>query len=139
MKKKHNKLNERIKNLFYFLVANFVFLLLEMFTPFSRKFLGSGGAYLLPFLTYSLGGFWMVYLLKNNGVGELTKYLKIVGLSAGFTFVAVLLHNLVTAIGIYATGNWAFDEGFFFLLAVIVLPILFIFSSVKIFLLMFKK
>jgi hypothetical protein len=120
-------LDRKVKYLFYLLVANFIAVLLQIFVPF----IGGGMLFLLPFITFSLIGFVLIYSVKKAEIqGKLRKNLNLVGYSAGLIFASVFLHNIISAIGIFL-GIKDFEEPVFFILATVVLPILFIFGVVK--------
>jgi hypothetical protein len=124
-------LPNEVKYIFHFLLFNFLVLLLAMFTPLAGNFIG-GKLFLLPFISFSVGGFVLVYWVKKLKLkGGVKRTMQLVGYSAGFIFVSVFLHNIFSAIGIYIMGNEDFEEPLFFLLATIVFPILFLFGSIR--------
>jgi len=121
-----------IKIIFFLLVLNFVFIFSNIFleiwvTPFSL---------FLEWIIFFLLGFILVFLVFKN---KTKSPFKIPLLLAGFSAMAflffVLLHIFV-GIGAVIGG---FEEPVFFILAVLVSPLIFLISVFKIIILLFKK
>jgi len=86
---------------------------------------------LLPFVTFSALGFLLVFMVRKHNVeGKLKKSLDLAGYSAGFILVGVVLHNLASALGILLLKK-EIEEPVFFILATVILPLLFIVGSTK--------
>lgn len=122
---------KKIKYLLFLLVLNFIFLILQIFVPQIRLFiseLDNTFLFLLPFITFSTLGFVLLYFTKKLKLkSNLKNSLYTVGLSSGLIFIFTVIHNLIYGISMFLF-NYQFEEPLFFILAVIVLPILFIFS-----------
>jgi len=90
-----------------------------------------GLIFLLPFAVFfSLGAILTVVALKEEGKAR--KFILLTGISSVGVFLSILLHNLLYGYFIYFYGQdfWERtglgDEPVFFLLAIIVFPILFL-------------
>jgi hypothetical protein len=130
---------KKVKNLFYLLIINFILILAQIFIPAVRKMYGGSLLFLTPFVTFSILGFLLVYMTKKHKVKtKLKKSLNLVGYSAGFIFVGVIIHNLISGVGILLF-NKDFDEPLFFILATIILPFLFMIGAIKTILIIKKE
>ena len=137
MKFEEKSLPIKIRRLFYFLVFNFLLLILIMFTSLVENVFVGSELFLLPFVTFCVGGFLLVYWTKKFKLkGEVKKRMNIVGYSAGLIFVSVFLHNVLSAVGIYLTGDRSFEEPVFFIFATIALPVIFVFGVAGVFILL---
>ena len=131
MKKAKNSLDKKIEYLLYLLVFNFIFLLSQIFIPLVENIFMGNKLFLLPFATFSFWGFLLVYWLRKSKIqGELKKSLTLTGYSAGFIFITSVLHNILSGLGMILL-NKEFEEPLFFILATIVLPVLFIIGVLK--------
>jgi len=122
---------KKTKYLLLVLIINFFLLLLAIYVSLLRDILIDDELFLLPFVLFCFLGFLLVYWVRTGKVeGELKKNLNLTGYSAGLIFVSVVLHNLTSGIGMVLL-NKDFEEPLFFLLATIVLPLLFVVGSLK--------
>jgi len=117
---------------FLALVGMFILILCQFFVPLVREFFRGSVLFLVPFIIFSLLGGILVFLtLKRKVEGGLKTFLLLTGISSGGFFVSVFLHNVVYALfillfgeGFWEKSSWG-DEPFFFLLAIVVCPIVF--------------
>lgn len=114
--------------IFWLLVVNFLWLIAQM-TVASE--LLRGPVFLVPFgLFFALGIILIIAALKETG--KVKKFMLLAGVSAVGVFLSILLHNLIYGYFIYFYGKdfWerigVGDEPVFFILAIIVFPILFL-------------
>ena len=121
----------KIKTIFYLLIVNSVLIFLIQFLffiPIVRYV--SIGLGLLLFVTFSLLGIVLIIFTKKEKItGKLKTFLLLTGYSSAGFFVAVILHNLVYGLLIYLFGESIWnggDEPVFFILALVVVPIVFI-------------
>jgi hypothetical protein len=124
------------KLIFYALVGIFIVLASYIIFPLSISIKRA----VFPLIAilailFSLLGVALIYVtLKFNIKGKLKKYLILSGASAIGIPISAILHNLIYGLFIYCFGNnfWdrigLKDEPVFFLLAIIVFPILFLFG-----------
>jgi hypothetical protein len=118
-----------IKTLLYLLIALFALLVSFVFSPTVRDFIG-GGLIALSAISFSILGVCLVILtIRNKVKGKLRKLLLIAGISAFAFFVCVLLHNLLYAL-LVSLGLQIEDEVLFFVLAILVFPLLFLVGAI---------
>ena len=90
-----------------------------------------------------LGIVLLVFTIKQKITGKLKWFLIITGASSAAVFPCVILHNFVYGLLIYLVGPDVWGEGgdepFFFILALIVCPIVFLIGSIGSVILMKKK
>jgi hypothetical protein len=141
--------NSLIKILFYCLIGIFLIILISMFSmewlPNSLK------GYLANFMFISWGSFFAlgllltIFTLKKQKKGKRKKFLLLTSIAALSFPVFVVLHNLVYALFIYLFGEdfWSRtglqDEPIFFILAVIICPIIFIIGAIGVIYCFIKK
>jgi hypothetical protein len=126
-------------------MANFIFLVLMMAMPAIHDRL-QGKIFLLPFAIFLVIGLILcVSSFKEKKKDRLRKFLMITGGSAVGIFLSMILHNLVYALFIILFGDdfWRRsglgDEPVFFMLAIIVLPVVFVVGAVGSGVLMIKQ
>ena len=127
------------------LMANFIFLVLMMAMPAIHDRL-QGKIFLLPFAVFLLLGLMLsISAFKEKKKNCLRKFLMITGGSAVGIFLSIILHNLVYGLFIVLFGAdiWrrlgVGDEPVFFMLAIIVLPVVFVVGSVGSAVIMIKE
>jgi hypothetical protein len=123
-----------LKKVFYSMIGIFVLILCFFVVPFSdtlrRTLFPYAGLLGLAFLI--LGIMLIVFTIKAKVKGKLKVFLILVGGSAGMVLVSVLLHNLVYALAIVSENivwlSWLFEflHGTFFIIGLLVCPIVFI-------------
>ena len=129
--------------IFWALNINFILLLGIFFIPIIREFFKGGIVFLIPFIIFSLLGLVLIFtVLKSKTKGKLKNYLLLTGVSAAGIFIAIILHNFIYGLFIYMFGEdfWGQpgDEGFFFIVAIFIFPLLFLIGSIKSFLIIIK-
>ncbi|MCA8987600.1 MAG: hypothetical protein KDA78_08170 [Planctomycetaceae bacterium] len=115
-----------------------LFSLIFLFTVTVLLFLAGSdifGFVAVSAILFGLLGFVLVLLTLRLKESHLHRtFFLVTGISAAGIPISVVLHNLVYALGIllFGEGFWAggTDEPFFFLLAIIVFPILFMIGAV---------
>ncbi|MFH1462740.1 MAG: hypothetical protein ABIG08_03555 [bacterium] len=119
--------------IFWLLAFNFLWIIVQMTFPAVREIFRGSILFLLPFVTFFLLGIILtISVLKEKEEGKLKKFMLLTGISATGVFLSVLFHNLIYGYFIYFYGQdfWERvglgDEPVFFLLALIVFPILFL-------------
>lgn len=123
-----------LKRTYWLLVGNFLFLLLQMFSPLN-DFL-RGKIFLLPFFTFFVLGIALFFQAKGVKKGKLRKYLMLTGASSSGVFVGTILHNFFYALGVLTENIFFLPTLFevlhagFFLLSIIVCPLGFIIGVV---------
>lgn len=128
-----------VKKVFLILVMIFVLLVGFIFIPFSSNLKGSliplAGVLSLVFLI--LGVFLIVLVRKVKLDKWLKRWLLLVGISPVGVVVSILLHNLVYGLFIvlFGDGIWGGggDEALFFILGLIVFPLLFLVGLIGVF------
>lgn len=92
---------------------------------------------------FVLGIILLVFTIKQKVKGKLKWFLIMTGASSTAVFPSVILHNLVYGLMIYWFGAdvWGKggDEPFFFILALVVCPIVFLIGSIGSLILIVKK
>ncbi len=129
----------------YLLIAVFILILAYFLIPFSqslKRFLFPVVA-VLGLLFLILGVVLIVITIKAKIKGKLKVFLILTGISAIVPLPAAILHNVVYGLMIvlFGEGVWAGggDEAFFFILALLVAPILFLISAIGSLILRKKK
>ncbi|MBL7053146.1 MAG: hypothetical protein ISS02_00575 [Candidatus Portnoybacteria bacterium] len=136
---------KKIKTIFYSLILIFIAIVIYFIIPFENKIKGT----LFPFvitvlgLIFSLLGILLTYYtIKLKIEGKLKWFLILTGIPPVIALVSAILHNLVYGLMIYVFGEgfWGQggDEVFFFILALIVCPIIFLVGAIGS-IIMFKK
>lgn len=136
----------KIKKVFYTLIGIFILLMGFLFVPMSHSLRRTIFPYfaLLAFVFCFLGIYLVILTFKSRIRGKLKWFLIFTGGSSSGILISVLLHNLVYGLFIVLFGKdyWdrtgLGDEPFFFILAVIILPILFLVGVIGS-MIMFKK
>lgn len=124
--------------LLYFLTLNFLLILGVFFVPAIQNVFIGPLLFLSPFISLSIVGLLLTISVKRSRLRRVErKYLLLTGISAAGIFPCTVLHNLIYGLGIFLF-NKGFEEPIFFLLGVLVLPIIFIFSAIKSILLLRK-
>ena len=135
MRKKEQRVGKglrRIKQVWLVLVLSAVVVVIEILGPdWVEKFIPRGKLFLVPMAAFSICGVVLVWkTLKQNIKGRLKWFLLLAGGSGSAFFVSVVLHNLVYAlmIGLMGQDFWENagvpDEPVFFLIALILCPLL---------------
>ena len=88
---------------------------------------------------FVLGVILLVMTIKSKVKSPLKWFLIMTGASSAAVFPSVILHNLVYGLLIYLGGPDVGDEAFFFILALMVCPIVFLVGAVGSVVLMVKK
>jgi len=125
----------KLKAVFYSMLVIFVLIMLYLFVPFVQSlkrtlFPVVAG---LGILFFILGIVLIVMTIRSKVKGRLRKFLLLTGISASGILVSVLLHNLVYGLMIYFFGEgfWGGgDEAVFFILGLIVFPVLFLVGGI---------
>ena len=122
---------KKVKILFYVLIIYFILVLAQIFIPAIQEMYTGSLLFLVPIFSFSVIGFILVYMVKKYKIqGKIKKYLYLVGYSSGFISVGVVVHNLLSGLGILLLKK-DFEEPLFFILATLVLPVVFIIASIK--------
>ena len=129
------------------MIGLFVLLLCYFVIPFSltlkRSFFPAAAGIALIF--FILGGVLIYLTLKFKVKGKLKLFLLFTGIAALGFLISVLLHNLVYGLFIYFFGEgfWGSigmdDEPFFFFIALLGCPVLFLVGIVGALVMFFKK
>ncbi|MFH1290562.1 MAG: hypothetical protein ABIH92_04080 [Nanoarchaeota archaeon] len=127
-----NKFLSRARVVFYSLIIIFVLLVLYFAIPFAHEIKRAlfPAVAVLGFLFFLLGGALVYFTFKSKVKGKLKVFLLLTGFYAVGVLVCVLLHNFVYGLMIYLFGEGIWgeggDEALFFILALIVCPIVFL-------------
>jgi len=117
-----------INKIFWILVVIFILLVSFVFIPFNnglkQVLFPFAGVLAILFLILGLVLFFKVRRVKFKDKW-LRRWLMIVGFSPACVVVSVILHNLISGIGMYL-GYAEFEEPVFFLLGIIGFPVLFL-------------
>jgi hypothetical protein len=93
----------KIKIVFWMLVINFIFLVLQMTVEFFRDILSGSYIFLIPFIIFFILGIVLMVLSVKTRLEHKEKiYLIISGFSASGVFFFVLLHNIFYAFSVMA-------------------------------------
>lgn len=136
--------NRSIKIVFSLLVIVFILVMIVMMVPPVRMFLSEvPGPVLIfsPWIFFALLGILLIILTlknKNKIEGNLRKFLFLAGASAVAFIIFAILHNLVSAL-LSVILHKEIDEPVFFILAVIVCPIVFLIGAIGSITLFIKK
>lgn len=135
-------MKKSLKIIFFVQIILFLLVILFLFTPLNEVSSISASIF---FILFSLMGIVFTFLVKKNiEKGKLRKVLLINGLSAfGVLFFSVL-HNLVYALTEIVENNiltlfLGFIGGTFFILGVLISPIVFLIASIFTIVLYIKK
>ena len=128
------KKNKAIKT-FYTLIAIFILLLAYFIIPFPEPIKRTSFLFVavLGLVFLILGITLIVLAAKSKLEKKLKIFLILTGASAACVLPAAVLHNLVYALFIilFGEGFWANgDEAFFFILALIICPIIFLIGTI---------
>lgn len=130
-------MKNHVIKIFWLLAANFAFIIAIFFCPPLREIFRGSFWFLAPFVVFLILGLILLYaLLKKGGGGRSRKFLILTASSATGVFLSILLHNFIYGIMTFLLGQdfWERtglgDEPFFFILAVIVFPALFVVGMV---------
>jgi len=135
------------KRLLLVLMVIFVVMMSYLFIPFPHSFKRA----LFPLMAilalafFALGIVLIVMTVKKKVKSPLKWFLILTGASSAAVFPSVILHNLVYGLFIYwfGEGFWERiglgDEPFFFILALVVSPIVFLVGSVGSVVLLIKR
>ena len=136
------KKNAPIK-VIYILIAIFILILVYFGIPFQQKRVVFPLVAALGLIFLTLGIVLIVLTVKSKIKGKLKVFLILAGVSAILPLPAAILHNVVYALMIvlFGEGVWAGggDEAFFFILALLVAPILFLIGAIGSIILTRKK
>ena len=139
MKTLKNTVSFSPPTVFYTLVLNFLLIFGIFFIPLIHNVFAGSILFLSPFISFSILGLLLVVLVKKQKLEkDLRKYLLLTGVSAAGVFPSMLAHNLIYGVSVYFTGK-EFEDPISFLLGILVLPLIFIFSAIKSALLLRKK
>lgn len=126
-----------ILTVFWTLLGVFIFILCLFFIPTVGDLFKGSVLFLLPLIIFSLlGAVLVILVIREQAAGKLKKFLILTGASATGFFVSILLHNLIYGLFIHCFGEnfWVNigleDEPFFFIIAIIVCPIMFLIGAV---------
>jgi len=139
-------MKDHVIKIFWLLIANFAFIVAMFLCPPLRELFRGSLWFLAPFAVFLILGLILLYLLlkKGGGAGS-RKFLILTASSAVGVFLSILLHNFVYGIMAFLFGRdfWERaglgDEPFFFILAVIVFPALFVVGVVGTIITLIKK
>jgi len=125
-------MNKKLSIIFWILVGVFLIILIQLFVPGVAELL-SGELFLLPMIIFCiLGIVLLVRTLKSSTTGWLRKFLKMTGLGSTCFFIGTFLHNAFYALAIVAEKIivlkylFEFLNAVFFLVSVLVCPLVFI-------------
>ncbi len=121
--------------IFLALVGIFILMLIYFAIPFTHEIKRALFPYvaIIGFIFFFLGGLLIYYTYKLKLKGRLKLFLILTGLAPIVFLVSVVLHNFVYGLFIYLFGEGFWnggDEAFFFILALIVCPIVFLIGVV---------
>ncbi len=137
-------MKEKIKTIFWLLIFVFILIVSYFVIPFEHTIKRTLFPYLaiLGFIFFSLGGLLIYCTIKSKIKGKLKLFLILTGITPIVALISVLLHNLVYGLMIYLFGQdfWGEtgDEAFFFIIALLVCPIVFLVGVIGS-IIMFKK
>ncbi len=137
-------MKDKIKTIFWLLILIFVLIVSYFVIPFASEIKRTLFIYLgiLGFIFFLLGGLLIYYTIKLKIKGKLKLFLILTGIIPIVALISVLLHNLVYGLMIYLFGQdfWGEtgDEAFFFIIALLVCPIIFLVGVIGS-IIMFKK
>jgi len=129
------------RKVFYVLIGVFVLIVGFFVLPDPKRFLFLFAA-VLAFIFLILGGVLVYLSLKSKADKKLKIFLVMTGGAAALFLTSVLLHNLFYGIMIYffGQGYWGDgDEGFFFIIAIFVCPIVFLVGTIGSFVMLRKS
>jgi len=133
---------KKIKTIFWSLILIFIVMAIYFAVPFVTKRVLFPVIAILGFIFFLLGILLIYYTIKLKIEGKLKWFLILTGIPPIIALVSVILHNLVYGLMIYIFGQdfWGQggDEAFFFILALIVCPIIFLVGLIGT-AIMFKK
>ena len=133
---------KKIKIIFWSLILIFIVMVIYFAVPFAAKRVLFSYLAILAFIFFSLGILLIYYTIKLKIEGKLKWFLILTGIPPAIALVSAVLHNLVYRLMIYVFGEgfWGQggDEVFFFILALIVCPIIFLVGAIGS-IIMFKK
>ncbi len=131
-----NKTN-LIKSICYILLILFLIIISFIFIPIEGNF----KRILFPIivviaLSFTAIGILLIYsVFKLKIKGKLKTYLLLTGISSSGILISIIIHNLIYGLFIYFFGPdfWgqSGDEPFFFILGIIIFPILFLIAVVR--------
>lgn len=129
------KTDRFIKFVFWSLLAVFVLILCQMIIPAVRDIFRGSMLFLVPFGIFFLLGALLAFLAARwKEKGKTRNWLLLTGISAAGVFASILLHNFIYGLAIYIFGHEAWggagDEPAFFLLGLVVFPLLFMVGAV---------
>ena len=138
------KKKESIKKLLYTLILFFIIIISYFVIPFSFTLKNLLFPYLaiFAFIFLVLGGLLVYKTIKSKIKGKPKWFLILAGGSPILAFTSAILHGLVYGLMMYFFGQdfWGQgDEAFFFILALIVSPILFLIGTIGSLILIYKK
>lgn len=135
-----------IKKIFWILIGNFVLILSQFFIPAVGDLFEGSLLFLLPFATFFILGAILIFLtIKKKVKGKRRKFLLLTGASSSGFFIGVLLHNFLYALAEMTKSITLLSRllealhAIFFIVAVIVCPIVFLIGIVGSLLLINKK
>lgn len=134
------------KIIFWLLIAVFILVIIELTVPPVRELFAGSFAFFLLFLAFFILGIALILsVIKEKTEGKLKKFLLLTGSSAVGILASIILHNLIYALFILIFGAdfWERtglgDEPVFFILGLIILPVLFLVGAIGSIVLLFKK
>jgi len=124
-------MKSKLKTILYILIGIFVLIVSYFFIQELEIKRGYFiGLAILGFIFLIFGGLLIYYTKKEKIKGKLKWFLILTGASPIVAFISVILHNLVYGLMIYFFGEgfWGAggDEPVFFILALVVCPIVFL-------------
>jgi uncharacterized membrane protein len=125
-------MNKSIKITLGLTLADFIVLMVVIMTPLGwmlRGAVGSVPSFIVIGAFFLLGGALVFLTLKEKITGRFKKFLLLAGGSAVGFLVFVVLHNLASAL-LSLLFKTEIEEPVFFILAVIVCPLVFVVGSV---------
>jgi len=135
---------QTLQTVFWILVGIFIIIVSYFAIPFAHEIKRALFPYMavIAFVFFLLGGLLTYYTIKLKIKGKLKWFLILTGASPMIFLISVLLHNFFYGLFIYLFGEnfWnGGDEPFFFILALIVCPIVFLIGIIGSMIIMFKK
>jgi len=144
---KNKKILKKPIGIFWSLVMVFVLIMSYFLIPFSHEIRRA----LFPViavlaLVFSVLGLMLIFYTKKLKIkGKLRTYFVLVGVSPIGSFISVIFHNFAYGLGIvlFGTDFWERlgfgDEPLFFILALLVFPLLFLIGMVGSIIILFRK
>jgi hypothetical protein len=133
--------SKKLLTTFYIILTIVIILIVSLFGDNTRStFIVLA---ILAFIASILGIYLVILTQREKIKGKLKFFLVLVGIAPIFMILGSILHNFVYALGIYFLGQefWGTggDEPFFFIISIIVAPLIFLVGVIGSFVMMIKK